>query len=107
MPIANDPRRFELHQKLCDILGSNHVYFQPPESIKMKYPAIVYNLSSGKSRYADNNVYLLNKRYSVTVIEKNPDSDWAKVIPSSFEYCTFERMFATENLNHWQFSLYY
>ena len=34
--------RYELHEFLCEILGSRNVYFQPPESVKMKYPAIVY-----------------------------------------------------------------
>ena len=37
-------RRLELHEILCTILGSRNVYFQPPESIKMNYPAIVYGL---------------------------------------------------------------
>lgn len=107
MPTTTDARRLELHTKLCELLGSGHVYFQPPESIKMKYPAIVYNLSAGRSRYADNMTYLFRKRYSVTVIEKNPDADWAKSMQQAFEYCNFERAYAVDGLNHWQFSLYY
>ena len=35
--------RLALHELLCEKLGSRNVYFQPPESIKMKYPAIVYS----------------------------------------------------------------
>ena len=30
--------RYELHEFLCEILGSRNVYFQPPESVKMKDP---------------------------------------------------------------------
>ena len=30
-------RRLKLHEELCDILGSRNVYFQPPETVKMKY----------------------------------------------------------------------
>jgi hypothetical protein len=107
MQTKTDARRVELHEKLCKLLGSKNVYFQPPESIRMKYPAIVYNLGSGNSRYADNKTYLYRKRYAVTVIEKNPDADWDTKMLNSFEYCNFERAYAADNLNHWQFSLYY
>ena len=34
--------REELHELLVSVLGSRNVYFQPPESIRMQYPAIVY-----------------------------------------------------------------
>ena len=66
-------RRLELHEILCTILGSRNVYFQPPESIKMNYPAIVYGLDDIDNQYANDGVYLSHRRYSVTVIDKNPD----------------------------------
>jgi hypothetical protein len=102
-----DARRVDLHNKLCAILGSSNVYFQPPESIRMKYPAIVYNLTSGSTRYASNGLYMYRKRYDVTVMDKNPDANWDKTLLSEFEYCSFERAYAADNINHWQFSLYY
>ena len=34
--------RLELQSVLEQTLGSRNVYFQPPASVKMKYPAIVY-----------------------------------------------------------------
>ena len=102
-----ETRRLALHAKLCELLGSKNVYFQPPESVRMKYPAIRYNLTPGETRYADNGVYNHQRRYEVTVIEKNPDIPWDERMLNAFEYCSFERMYAAENLNHWQFSLYY
>ncbi len=102
-----DPKRLELHEKLAEILGSRNVYFQPPESKRMSYPAIVYGLSTVRTNRADNNIYLLRKRYSVTVIDKDPDSNWEEQILNSFEYCSFDRSYAADNLNHWQFVLYY
>lgn len=36
--------RLNLQTFLEEILESRNVYFQPPESVKMKYPAIVYAL---------------------------------------------------------------
>lgn len=100
-------RRLELHEKLCELLGSRNVYFQPPESIRMKYPAIRYNLTTGDTRYADNGVFIYKRRYEVTVIEKDPNIPWDEKMLGAFEYCSFERAYPAENLNHWQFSLYY
>ena len=54
-------RRLELHELLCGLLGSRHVYFQPPESVKMRYPAIVYNLDYIENKHADDGVYLSKK----------------------------------------------
>ena len=46
-------RRILFHKLLCEILSCPiegeqcRCYFQPPESIKMNYPAIVYSLDDG------------------------------------------------------------
>lgn len=102
-----ETRRLALHEKFCELLGSRNVYFQPPESVQMKYPAIRYNLTPGDTKYANNGVYIYRRRYEVTVIDKNPDIPWDEIMLNTFKYCSFERMYAYENLNHWQFSLYY
>jgi len=98
--------RLDLHTLLESILGSTNVYFQPPESISLKYPCIIYNRDYIKTEYANNSPYTLGKRYSVTVIDKNPDS----VIPdniAAMPKCTFERHFTADNLNHDIFNLYF
>ena len=98
--------RLELHDKLKEILGSNFVYFQPPESLKMNYPAIVYQLSDIDNTYANNAVYKQALAYDVTVIHNNPDNDvFLKV--SSLPFCRFDRHFKSDNLNHYVFTLYY
>lgn len=96
--------RIALHEKLVDILGSNYVYFQPPESIRMTYPCIVYQLDAIRTRHANDEPYTNTKRYQVTVIDKDPDSE----IPDrmlSLPYCGFSRFFIHDNLNHWVFTL--
>ena len=67
--------RTDLHQELVSVLGSNHVYFQPPETAKIIYPCIVYNLSSADQRYADNRLYKKRDRYEITIITKDADSN--------------------------------
>lgn len=99
-------RRLELHQILVDLLGSRFVYFQPPESIKMQYPCIVYGRSREDTIYASNKKYRTKKRYTVTVIDKDPDS----IIPdnvSGLPLCSFDRHFKSDNLNHDVYTLYY
>lgn len=88
------------------ILGSSNVYFQPPESVKMHYPAIVYSLDDIANTYADDRPYLSARRYKVTIIDRNPDS----ILPglmNALPFCDFDRAYATDGLNHWVFSLYF
>ncbi len=98
--------RSDLQRLLEGILGSRNVYFQPPESIKMKYPAIVYALEDIENTHANNGVYLSRKKYSVTVIDKDPDSDLVGRMVK-LPVCQFDRHYKSENLNHWVFSLYF
>lgn len=67
-----DNSRLELQRKLVDILGSTNVYFQPPESLKLKYPAIIYKLENIGNRYANDDVYKQDRSYSLTYIDANP-----------------------------------
>lgn len=98
--------RIDLQSKLEEILGSRNVYFQPPESIKMNYPAIVYSRSNMKNDYADNKVYMHSRVYTITVIDKDPDSEVVEKI-AEFPHCKFNRHFKSGNLNHDVFTLYF
>lgn len=99
-------RRLELHEILCELLGSRYVYFQPPESIKMNYPAIVYSLDDIDSLYANNGVYLSGKKYEVIVIDADPDSELIDKV-AALPTCQFDRHYTKDNLNHDVFTLYY
>ena len=67
--------RLNLQTELETILGSRNVYYQPPESVKMKYPAIVYSRKNIDNIFADDTVYTQNHAYELTVIDPNPDSE--------------------------------
>lgn len=100
-------RQEMLQKKLEEILGSENVYFQPPESIKMKYPCIIYQLQSYDLKYADNIVYKKKQRWRLTVVDKDPQSDITDMIISNLPYCYFDRFFTKDGLNHWSLSLYF
>lgn len=96
--------RLKLHEELVGILGSRNVYFQPPENIKIQYPAIIYSRSDIKNRAADNRVYSQDFEYKVTVIDKSPDSVIVEKL-SKFEFSSFDRHYTANGLNHSQFTI--
>lgn len=98
--------REDLHELLVDILGSRNVYFQPPESFKLKYPCIVYERSDIRTVKADNIKYTMQKRYTVTYISEDPDSEIPDKIVQ-LPYCSFDRDFKSGNMNHDVFDLYW
>lgn len=100
-------RRLKLHEELCDILGSRNVYFQPPETVKMKYPCIVYERSDGDTQFANNMPYAFALRYTVTLIGADPDDPLIKKLAYRFETCIYDRHFTSNNLNHEVFKIYY
>jgi hypothetical protein len=99
--------RLELHRKLCDALDSENVYYQPPESVKLKYPCIIYERAKTDVRYANNKVYNATKCYDLTLIYKNADSELFDKILTSFQMIQHDRSFKSDNLYHDVFKLYY
>lgn len=98
--------RLDLQSMLETILDSSNVYFQPPESLKLVYPCIVYKLGDIDTTFAGNKPYSHGIKYSLTIIDKNPDS----LIIDKFKYlplCSFDRHYVADNLNHYNFNLYY
>lgn len=99
--------RIELQGEFEKLLGSRNVYFQPPESVKLKYPCIIYQLSNEYVLHADNIRYNKKKMYDVTIIDKDPDTQIPDELSDYFDYCSFDRYFTTNNLNHYIYQLYY
>lgn len=98
--------RLKLHEVFCNILGSRNAYFQPPESVAMKYPAIRYSLSNIENINANDLPYKQSKAYEVILIDPNPDSQYVDRI-LQLPYCGFDRHYPADNLNHYVFTLYY
>ena len=99
--------RLELHEELCEILGNRRAYFQSPASVKMSYPCIRYSLGGINSLKANDKNYKNTKRYEITVIDTNPDSDIYLKILEHFPMCSFDRPCTADNLNHWVLTLHY
>lgn len=101
-----DEKRLELHEILVGILGTRNVYYQPPETTTINYPAIIYSRADIKNTFANNNVYGQDHKYRVIVIDANPDSNFVEKM-SLLKTAKFERHYTIHNLNHDAFMVYY
>lgn len=101
-----DQRRLLLQETLEMLLGSTNVYFQPPENVVMEYPCIVYKRDYATTEFADNNPYRFMKRYMVTVIDRDPDSEIPDKV-AALQMCTHSRFYTADDLNHDVFNLYF
>ena len=97
--------RLELHEELCVILGSREVYFQPPPTVSMRYPAIVYSRMRIDNANANNIVYKQDDFYQLTVIDPDPDSQVVRDI-SKLPTCKYDRHYKKDGLNHDTFTLH-
>lgn len=98
--------REDLQNMLEKLAGSRNVYFDPPQSVRMKYPAIVFSRNGFDHIHADNAVYNQFNSYKVTVIDEHPDGELYKKV-LKLPYCKWNQHFKSDNLNHDVFTLYY
>lgn len=98
--------RLQLQEMLENLMRNDHVYYRPPASVKMKYPAIVYRLSGFDNKHANNKVYKQMKRYTLTIIDKKPDNPVIDIL-STWPLCSFDRHYEADGLNYDVFTLYF
>ena len=98
--------RLELQSKLEELLGSSQVYYQPPSTVQITPPAIVYSKSKIDLDHANNTVYHMKTRYDLIVIDKRPDNPVIQKL-LGLPYCSYDRQYKSDNLNHDSLTLYY
>ena len=98
--------RLELQSKLEEMLGSRHVYYQPPENLKIEYPAIIYSVNDYININADNIKYHNRIQYQLIVVDKKPDNEVIKKL-LDLPLSSFDRHYVYNNLNHDVITLYY
>lgn len=97
--------RIAFHELLKQKTGLKNIYFQPPKNIGMVYPCIIYKHSSSDVLHADNGKYMNRKRYTVTIIDKNPDSIYKEKI-DELPFSRFSTSFSVDGLNHFVYEIY-
>ena len=106
--------RHELHSELKALLGTTdktgdaaRCWFQPPESVKLSYPCIIYHRAGNDDIRADNRVYKRVPKYTLTYITYDPDDPLINMIEDHFLMCKFDRMMSISGLNHYYYDLFY
>lgn len=102
-----EANRLELSDILSSIMEDcgeePHLYFQPPESVKLIYPCIVYHLRTMTSKYANNQPYKVNIGYDITYITRSPTSK----VPTRMvkePLFGFDRYYTADNLHHYSYT---
>lgn len=106
-------KRTDLHETLCSIMepyvtdSDRRVYFRAPTSSAMKYPCIRYSCPGFDITYADDMPYIVKRRYDLTVIDPNPDSEIPdKLLELPLEISS-DRNYEADGLNHFVFTIFY
>lgn len=96
----------ELQVLVKSLDGVKDAYIQAPTE-GMEYPCVMIERASASDvKHADNIKYFLKKAYTLTIIDRAPDSsipDLVEGLPLS----RYDRFFKVNGLNHFVFQLYF
>lgn len=95
----------DLLHLLQQAVQHNQVYFQPPENLKIRYPAVVFHLSKIEIDRASDVPYKGAKEYSVTLITKDPEPDVIDEI-LKIPYSSLDTTYISDGMNHFVFTVY-
>lgn len=98
--------RLDLQEVLEGLLGSEHVYYDPPATLKMTYPCIRYSRSGMKADHADDEKYRKINQYELMVISKRVDPEVVEDI-LALPYTSLGRPYKADNLNHYPITIYF
>lgn len=102
-----EANRLELRGILVSVMEEcdeePHLYFQPPENVKLEYPCMVYHLKTMDTRKANDKPYYKTIAFDITYITRSPASD----VPTrmlSEQYMNFDRYYTAQNLHHYAYT---
>lgn len=95
----------DLLHLLKKAVDHNRVYFQPPENLKIGYPAVIFHLSKIKLDHADDVPYKGAREYSVTLITNEPEPEVLDEI-LKIPYTTLDTTYTADGMNHFVFTTY-
>ena len=95
----------DLLHRLRQAVQHDRVYFQPPENLKIGYPAVVFHLSKIEIDHASDMPYKGAKEYSVTLITKDPEPDVIDEI-LKIPYSSLDTTYISDGMNHFVFTVY-
>ena len=97
----------ELSSRIHDILPGYHAYYNPDTNTKMSYPCITYFLDGERPQFAENGRYSNKYRYTLILISRSADDPAFEKILSGFTFVSFDRVYRSDSLYHFAFTLYF
>ena len=97
--------RIELQTFLEELVGSKNVYFQPPASMRIKYPCVVYSTRHVTNEFSDNDIYKQDFSYELVLIDANPESEIFEKM-CKVPHFRFSNFYVSDNMNHYVFHSY-
>lgn len=91
--------RLKLQEILEDILGSKNVYFQPPSTVRLQYPCIIYQLDDLPTQHANNAPYMLTHSYMLTLVNTSAGMGLAEKL-AMLPRINHSRRYTKDNLYH-------
>lgn len=95
----------DLLHLLRKAVDHDRVYFQPPENLKLGYPAIVFHLTKIKVDHADDVPYKGAREYMITLVSKDPEPGALEEI-LKIPYTTLDSTYISDGMNHFVFTSY-
>lgn len=95
-------KREDLHlalKEVCDSYAMN-LYFEPPASMRIDYPCVIYEFAYPDTTRADNTSYLNKQKFQVSVITKQADTDAHYAIVKTIDNSRFRDIRVEDGLYH-------
>ena len=99
-------RKNDIGKLLHTLPVQDEIHFQPSESVKLKYPCILYEFDGYRDFHGDDGRHIVRESFTVTHIYKDPTQNLRETIRSLFSYVRFDRVFIADNLYHDVYSVY-
>lgn len=92
-----------LSKVMVDCGEEPKLYYQPPESMRLEYPCMIYHLKDMSSNYADNRPYMKLISFDITYVTRSPSSS-VPVAMTDQSLMSFDRYYTADNLHHYAYT---
>lgn len=79
---------------------------RPPDN-RISYPCFIYRPSKSMFLRADNRLWHRFPCWNIIYITQDPNSDIEVQMMEHFDYCAVDRIYESDDLYHYSFTLYY
>lgn len=91
--------RLKLHTILSGYIKDTPQY-QPPGTLYLQYPSLVYHVIDIETDYANNEIYSATIVYEVTYISRDVTDNTPFQMIAEIPYTTFSNAYVVDKLNH-------